>query len=111
MPECVVPKVPKGASDTFDTSVLGLYENIHLDNTNAIQADNRSQKVLAMLVENNSEKERTNHWWLLHLKGAKTMEVCSWPFSTRREILAHWPQALEAEPIESPIEDSQAQAP
>ena len=66
---------------------------------------------LAHIVKNNDEKERTNHWWLLHLKGAKTMEVCSWPFSTRREVLATWPLALEAEPIQSPIENAQAQAP
>ena len=66
---------------------------------------------LAHIEKNNSEKEITNHWWLVHFKDAKTKQVCTWPFSNRSEILADYPQALEAEPLQSPIENSQAQAP
>jgi hypothetical protein len=60
----------------------------------------------------NTEREPTNHWWVLHFKDAQPMQVCTLPHSTQSEMLAYYPRAIAAEPIPSPIDETtEAQAP
>jgi hypothetical protein len=55
--------------------------------------------VMGHIVKNNLDKELTNHWWLLHLSDDDKRQVCTWPYSTRAEILSLNKDAITAEPI------------
>jgi len=60
--------------------------------------------VMGHIEKNKPDSEITNHWWLLQFKDGETRQACTWPHSTKAEMLKLNPDAVTAEPIPSPID-------
>jgi hypothetical protein len=47
--------------------------------------------------------EVISNWWLVHYTDIENVQVAIWPPCTHAEVLALNPNALDAEPIPSPV--------
>lgn len=46
-----------------------------------------------------SETALLSHWWLLDLDNGDALQVCSYPYSNKSQILNHYPYAIAAKPM------------
>ena len=57
-------------------------------------------------IEKNNSKEVISNWWLIHFIDREPLQVAIWPPCNHAKVIESYPNAVAAEPISSPIDES-----